>query len=100
MFKYNYTWKNGLCLTSNQSLSFEFPLTKDMMFVNLETGKRFKVFSVDKAKENDRHNTDMPEDVVQTFDAGVLTEQQLAELRKRYEDTSAESKYRIDDNTM
>ena len=64
---YQYTWKNDITTCSNRSVGFPIGLQKDMIFVDLHTGDTYKVFSIYKAKENDRDNLEMPDDVVQRF---------------------------------
>jgi hypothetical protein len=81
---YEYTWKNGIVITSKHQLRFPQPLGVGMIFVDLLTGNAHRVHSLYKAKENDRDNAEMPEDVVQTFPVQVLTEEQLVALRKKY----------------
>jgi|SRR5271169_1146317 len=81
---HQYTWKNDITFCSNQEVRFPIALQKDMTFVDLLNGKTYKVLSVQKAKENDRDNLQMPEDVVQTLSAGSLSVEELATLRAKY----------------
>lgn len=81
---FNYTWKHEISIFSKHGLHFTQPLTAGMIFVDLLNGKAYRVHSVYKAKEFDRAGTTMPEDVVQTFPAGSVTEDQLETLRKKH----------------
>jgi hypothetical protein len=81
---YQYTWKNGIVIRSDHTVRFPRPLQKDMIFADLLTGDTYQVLSIFKAKENDRDNLDMPEDVVQTFSTKPLSKEQLNALRERH----------------
>ncbi len=80
---YQYTWKNGVTICSKYSVGFARALQKDMIFVDLLTGDTYRVFSICKANGKDRDNLGMPEDVVQTFSAKPLSEEQLGALREK-----------------
>ncbi len=55
-----------------------------MVFADLLTGHTYRVLSTFRAKENDRDNLEMPEDVVQTFSAEPLSKEELDALHERY----------------
>ena len=80
---YEYTWKHNITITSSSQLTFSRPLAEGSQFANLRTGETYRVLAVFKARENDRHNSMMPEDVVQTWSASHLSEQELADLRRK-----------------
>jgi hypothetical protein len=48
------------------------------------SGEAYRVHSLYKAKDFDRSGTQMPEDVMQTFPAGSIPEDQLVALRKKH----------------
>ncbi|MGA8502389.1 MAG: hypothetical protein WB683_12635 [Candidatus Sulfotelmatobacter sp.] len=81
---YQYTWKNGIVIRSDRAVGFPIALQNDMIFADLLTGNTYQVLSIFKAKENDRDNLDMPEDVVQTFSIKPLSKEQLDALRERH----------------
>src|ERR1700722_17034925 len=82
---YKYTWKHEIAFATRKQLEFRrVPLQPGMVFVDLLNGRAYRVHSIFKAKENDRFHTAMPEDVVQTFPARPLTDEELAALRERY----------------
>jgi hypothetical protein len=81
---YKYTWKHGICISSNAEVEFRVPLQQGMIFVDLLNGNAYLVHSLYKAKENDRMITTMSEDVVHTFPSRSLTDEELATLRERY----------------
>jgi hypothetical protein len=68
---------------SDTEIGFPQALQKDMRFVDLLTGNAYLVLSIHKAKENDRHNLEMPGDVVQTISAGSLPLAQLESMREK-----------------
>lgn len=80
--KYSYTWKQGG--SSNRSIDFKQPLLEGTVFVDLLSGKAYRVHSLYKAKENDRAFPEMPEDVVQTLEAKSLSEEELLALRVKH----------------
>ncbi len=81
---YKYTWKHGISFTSNIQVEFLRPLLQGMIFVDLSNGRTYRVHSLYKAKEMDRLHKGMPEDVVHTFPAGSLSDEELAALRKKH----------------
>jgi hypothetical protein len=81
---YNYTWKHGISILSKHSLRFPQPLLSGMIFVDLLNGEAYRVHSLYMAKDFDRAGTTMPEEVVQTFPAGSITEDQLVGLRRKH----------------
>jgi hypothetical protein len=82
---YRYTWKHEIAFATRKQLEFrKSPLEPGMIFVDLLNGKTYRVHSVFKAKENDRFHSAMPEDVVQTFPARPLANEELSALRERY----------------
>jgi hypothetical protein len=90
---YKYTWKHEIAFATTKQLEFrKAPLQPGMIFVDLLNGKAYRVHSIFKAKENDRFHSAMPEDVVQTFPARPLTDNELTALRERY-------KFQPDQNT-
>jgi hypothetical protein len=82
-YAYNYTWKHNFTISSARELGFDQPLKEKMAFASLKTGATYRVVSIGKAKENDRDNDQMPEDVVQTFSGRQLTEETLSALREQ-----------------
>jgi hypothetical protein len=90
---YKYTWKHEIAFATRKQLEFrKAPLQPGMIFVDLLSGKAYRVHSIFKAKENDRFYSAMPEDVVQTFPARPLTDEELTALRERY-------KFQLDQST-
>lgn len=81
---YRYTWKHEISILSKRQLEFPQPLLSGMIFADLLNGKAYRVHSVFKAKEHDRFVEQMPDDVVQTFTAGTLSEDDLTALRKKH----------------
>jgi hypothetical protein len=81
---HEYTWKHGISILSQHTLQFSRPLLVGMIFVDLLNGEAYRVHSLYKAKGLDRSGTTMPEDVVQTFPSGSVTEDQLAALREKH----------------
>ena len=67
----------------------------DSLFADLRTGETYRVLAVFKARENDRHNSMMPEDVVQTFPAKQLSEQELADLRRQCKWEEGKAKFAL-----
>jgi hypothetical protein len=92
---YKYTWKNGIEMLSAYAVAFNQELVKDKVFVDLRNGDAHRVFSVHKAKDNDRDNADMPEDVVQTFLIKALSEKELESLRQECKYVNGEPEYVI-----
>jgi hypothetical protein len=81
---YKYTWKHGISMLSNLSVSFRQPLSEGMAFVDLFTGDVYRVHSLHKAKEGDRYIEQMPEDVVHTFPMRTLSDEELSTVRRKH----------------
>jgi hypothetical protein len=81
---YKYTWKDGITIFSKHQIEFPQPLLDGMIFVDLLTGKTYRVNALYKAKEFDRAGPGMAEDVVHTFPFESLSEEQLIAVRKKY----------------
>ncbi len=81
---FDYVWKhNGPLPVDATSVRFrDKPLEKDAVFADLRNGRTFKVFAVSKGTEpiTFKH---VPKDIVHTFDAKSLSEQEVAQLRIR-----------------
>jgi hypothetical protein len=92
---YKYTWKRDVTDGSDRGLTFTKPLPKDGIFVNLRTGEAHRVFAIFTANENDRERSDLPEDVVQTFPADPLSQEQLEILRRQCEFSAGHPEYVI-----
>jgi hypothetical protein len=80
---YKYTWKIGLEYSSNRELETNKPIVEGMIFADLFDGIRYRVSHVFTAKPMDRVTNQMPDTVIQTWPAGNLAEQELADLRVR-----------------
>lgn len=82
---FDYVWKhNGPRPVDATSVRFgDKPLEKDALFADLRNGRRFRVFAVSKGPEEPGTFKHVPKDVVHTFDAESLSEEGLAQLRKR-----------------
>jgi hypothetical protein len=90
---FKYTWKHEIAFATRRQIEFsKVSLKPGMIFVDLLSGRAYRVHSIFKAKENDRFHPAMPENVVQTFAARPLTEEELTKLRERY-------KFQPDQNT-
>ena len=81
---YTYTWKHEISILSNRSLEFPEPLVVGTIFVDLQNGKAYRVHHVGKAKDLDRKVSQMPDEVVQTFSAGTISEENLTALRVKH----------------
>ena len=78
-----YTWKHGIQFTSYTILKTNRPLEVGTVMVDLCTGEKYKILSIEKAKPNDRAFESFPEDVVQTWEAGKCREDELAKHREK-----------------
>jgi len=77
-----YTWKHGIQSISYTTLKTNRPLEVGKVIVDLCTGEKYKVLIIAKAKEHDRAFTMFPK-VVQTWPAGVCTEEELVQHRAK-----------------
>lgn len=82
---FDYVWKhNGPLSVGETSVRFrEKPLEKDVVFTDLRNGRAFKVFAVSKGSQELGTFKHVPKDVVHTFDAKSLSEEELTQLRTR-----------------
>ena len=71
-----YTWKNGLQLISDYTFKTEHALEAKQILVDLCTGDKYQVLSVEKMKDR----TKLP--VLQTWPAGKCTSDEIAYFRK------------------
>jgi hypothetical protein len=82
---FDYAWKhNGPLPVDETSVRFrDKPLEKDVVFADLRNGREFKVFAVSKGTEELGTFKHAPKDVVHTFDAKTLSDDELIQLRTR-----------------
>ncbi len=82
---FDYVWRhNGPLPVDATSVRFrDKPLEKDIVFVDLRNGRAFKVVAVSKGAEEPGTFKHVPKDVVHTFDAKSLSEEELTRLRTR-----------------
>lgn len=82
---FDYVWKhNGPLPVDATSVRFrDKPLEKDALFADLRNGRTFKVSAVSKGPEEPGTFKHIPKDVVHTFDAKSLSEEELTQMRTR-----------------
>jgi hypothetical protein len=71
-----YTWKHGIQSSSNYTFKTEHTVEVKQILVDLCTGDKYQVLSVSKLRDR----TKRP--VLQTWDAGRCTAEQIAYFRK------------------
>jgi hypothetical protein len=95
---FDYVWKhNGPLPVDATSVRFrDTPLEKDVVFGDLRNGRTFKVYGVSKGTTEPGTFKHVPKDVVHTFDAKPLSEEELTQVRMRCKfDDRDEWKYLI-----
>jgi hypothetical protein len=95
---FDYIWKHdGPLLVKERSVRFEMkPLEKDAVFADLRDGRAFRVSAVSKGTKKLGTFRQVPKDIVHTFDAKPLSDEELAQLRTRCKfDEDDEWKYLI-----
>jgi hypothetical protein len=82
---FDYVWKhNGPLPVDATSVRFrDKALEKEAVFADLRNGRSFKVFAVSKGTEELGTFKHVPKDIVHTFDAKSLSEEELMQLRTR-----------------
>jgi hypothetical protein len=83
MATHAYTWKIGLEIYSNRQLDTNKPVGENTLLLDLFNGKKYLVQAVYKAGPNDREWAFLPDTVIHTWPAGLLSEPDLKELRAR-----------------
>jgi hypothetical protein len=71
-----YTWKHGITGTSNHTFKTEHHLKAKQILVDLCTGDKYQVLSVEKPRDRTRFP------VLQTWPAGKCTGDEIAYFRK------------------
>jgi hypothetical protein len=71
-----YRWKHGIQIVSNLTFKTEDPLEIGRFLVDVCTGDKYKVLSVEKP----RGRRKLP--VLQTWPAGRYTDEEIVQLRK------------------
>jgi hypothetical protein len=82
---FDYIWKHdGPLSVDETSVRFRTkPLEKDVVFADLRNGRTFRVFAVSEGTKEPGTFKHVPKDIVHTFDAKPLSEEELTELRTR-----------------
>lgn len=82
---FDYIWKhNGPQPVDETSVRFrEKALEKDVVFADLLNGRTFRVFAVSEGTKEPGTFKHVPKDIVYTFDAKSLSEEDLTQLRTR-----------------
>ena len=82
---FDYIWKhNGPLPVDETSVRFRTKLLeKDVVLADLRNGRAFRVFAVSKGTKEPGTFKQVPKDIVHTFDAKPLSEEELTQLRTR-----------------
>jgi hypothetical protein len=83
---FDYVWEHSGHLPVHEtSVRFRAKaLEKDDVFVDLRNGRTFKVFAVSPGANEPGTFNHVPKDIVHTFDAKSLSQEELTQLRTRY----------------
>jgi hypothetical protein len=83
MQTHDYTWKCGLCFSSNITMQTNKPVTENTLILDLYDGKQYRIRAIYAAKPSDKEWSSMPDTILHAWPEGALTEDELIKLRAR-----------------